>query len=104
MNFSSFVKKKKAPEAPPSVRRSLIVRLNELWGKRCEGGERRDGPSRDIVVIVHAGAVADLSEVEGLVLHELHRGVVLTLEGEDGGEGARPREERLEIGPVPGVA
>jgi hypothetical protein len=41
MNFSPLEKKKNAPEAPPCVRRSLIVVEKYLHRKGVRSGERR---------------------------------------------------------------
>jgi hypothetical protein len=55
-----------------------------------EGGGESKEASRDVVLVVDPGTVADLSEIKRLIFHELDRGVVLTLEREDGGQDARP--------------
>jgi hypothetical protein len=102
INFSSFVKKKKAPEAPPSVSRSLIVFLKDLQRVRIRGGDREED-ARDVVVVIDSGTVTDLSKVEGLILHELNRHITIALQREEGRQHTRPSEDGLDILPIPSM-
>jgi hypothetical protein len=74
----------------PALREPLLDGFLEGSARvRVSKGESKEA-SRDVVLVVDPGTVADLSEIKRLIFHELDRGVVLTLEREDGGQDARP--------------